>query len=228
MSPNEGSKPRDRVEAAARPSRGRHRRARVAGGGRGHRGAGLVPAAQPRLGHLVDAPTRSRPRRPSRRRGRRPCPARPPPRAATSAAGDARRPDGDGSRVRATFEAGRGFPLDRFQTLRARRARRRPERAGGRADRLGQDAGRRVRGRQALAPTGGKVFYTTPLKALSNQKYGDLVRVAVLPVSPPPGAVVTTLAFAPTPTTCAARAPELRDPSPRCASPTAFGPTLRE
>ena len=27
------------------------------------------------------------------------------------------------------------------------------------------------------APAGGKVFYTTPLKALSNQKYGDLVRV---------------------------------------------------
>ena len=30
---------------------------------------------------------------------------------------------------------------------------------------------------KALAE-GGKTFYTTPLKALSNQKYGDLVQVA--------------------------------------------------
>jgi ATP-dependent RNA helicase HelY len=77
--------------------------------------------------------------------------------------------------VRASFEAGRGFPLDRFQT----RA----------LDAL--DAGQSV---LVAAPTGsgktlvaeyavararaegGKVFYTTPLKALSNQKYGDLVR----------------------------------------------------
>jgi ATP-dependent RNA helicase HelY len=78
--------------------------------------------------------------------------------------------------VRATFEAGRGFPLDRFQRLAL--------------DAL--DAGQSV---LVAAPTGsgktlvaeyaidraradgGKVFYTTPLKALSNQKYGDLVRV---------------------------------------------------
>jgi ATP-dependent RNA helicase HelY len=77
--------------------------------------------------------------------------------------------------VRASFEAGRGFPLDRFQTLAL--------------DAL--DAGQSV---LVAAPTGsgktlvaeyavakaraagGKVFYTTPLKALSNQKYGDLVR----------------------------------------------------
>jgi len=77
--------------------------------------------------------------------------------------------------VRASFEAGRGFPLDRFQTLAL--------------DAL--DAGQGV---LVAAPTGsgktlvaeyaivkaradgGKVFYTTPLKALSNQKYGDLVR----------------------------------------------------
>ncbi|HEY3673179.1 MAG TPA: DEAD/DEAH box helicase, partial [Acidimicrobiia bacterium] len=77
--------------------------------------------------------------------------------------------------MRASFEAGRGFPLDRFQTLAL--------------DAL--DAGQGV---LVAAPTGsgktlvaeyaivkaradgGKVFYTTPLKALSNQKYGDLVR----------------------------------------------------
>jgi ATP-dependent RNA helicase HelY len=77
--------------------------------------------------------------------------------------------------VRASFEAGRGFPLDRFQHLAL--------------DAL--DAGQSV---LVAAPTGsgktlvaeyaiararasgGKVFYTTPLKALSNQKYGDLVR----------------------------------------------------
>jgi len=78
--------------------------------------------------------------------------------------------------VRATFEAERGFPLDRFQELAL--------------DAL--DAGESV---LVAAPTGsgktlvaeyaieralaanGKVFYTTPLKALSNQKYGDLARV---------------------------------------------------
>ncbi|MEX0664823.1 MAG: DEAD/DEAH box helicase [Acidimicrobiia bacterium] len=73
---------------------------------------------------------------------------------------------------RAEFEAARGFPLDEFQ----RQA----------IDAL--DAGRSV---LVAAPTGsgktlvaeyaierslalgGKVFYTTPLKALSNQKFGD-------------------------------------------------------
>jgi ATP-dependent RNA helicase HelY len=78
--------------------------------------------------------------------------------------------------LRATFEAGRGFPLDRFQELAL--------------DAL--DEGRSV---LVAAPTGsgktlvaeyaisraradgGKVFYTTPLKALSNQKYADLVRI---------------------------------------------------
>jgi ATP-dependent RNA helicase HelY len=77
---------------------------------------------------------------------------------------------------RATFELERGFPLDRFQQLAL--------------DAL--DEGRSV---LVAAPTGsgktlvaeyaiararadgGKVFYTTPLKALSNQKYSDLVRV---------------------------------------------------
>jgi ATP-dependent RNA helicase HelY len=78
--------------------------------------------------------------------------------------------------LRATFEAERGFPLDRFQQLAL--------------DAL--DEGRSV---LVAAPTGsgktlvaeyaiarartegGKVFYTTPLKALSNQKYSDLVRL---------------------------------------------------
>jgi ATP-dependent RNA helicase HelY len=77
--------------------------------------------------------------------------------------------------ARADFEARLGFQLDDFQ----RRA----------LDAL--DAGRSV---LVAAPTGsgktlvaeyaiersrahgGKAFYTTPLKALSNQKYGDLVR----------------------------------------------------
>jgi len=77
--------------------------------------------------------------------------------------------------IRAAFRAERPFPLDEFQ-----------ERA---LDAL--DAGRSV---LVAAPTGSgktlvaeyaiacaldagaKVFYTTPLKALSNQKYGDFVR----------------------------------------------------
>ena len=79
-------------------------------------------------------------------------------------------------RLRARFEAEHPFPLDPFQ----RRA----------LDAL--DAGRSV---LVAAPTGsgktlvaeyaiaaalesgGKTFYTTPLKALSNQKYGDFVRI---------------------------------------------------
>ncbi|MDQ1431516.1 MAG: ATP-dependent helicase HelY, partial [Actinomycetota bacterium] len=78
--------------------------------------------------------------------------------------------------LRATFEAERGFPLDKFQQVAL--------------DAL--DEGRSV---LVAAPTGsgktlvaeyaiararaegGKVFYTTPLKALSNQKYSDLVRM---------------------------------------------------
>src|SRR5581483_7651654 len=76
---------------------------------------------------------------------------------------------------RATFEAERPFPLDPFQSSAL--------------DAL--DKGRSV---LVAAPTGSgktlvaeyaiacalaqgaKAFYTTPLKALSNQKYGDFVR----------------------------------------------------
>ena len=43
------------------------------------------------------------------------------------------------------------------------------------ADRCEQDDRRRVRGFLALK-NGRKCFYTTPIKALSNQKYADLVR----------------------------------------------------
>jgi ATP-dependent RNA helicase HelY len=79
------------------------------------------------------------------------------------------------ARTRAAFEAARPFPLDPFQT----RA----------LDAL--DAGRSVlvaaptgAGKTLVAEyaialalaTGAKVFYTTPLKALSNQKFGDLAR----------------------------------------------------
>ena len=55
------------------------------------------------------------------------------------------------------------------------RARSRPRRTGGRAHRIRQDGGRGVRRDLALAQ-GRKCFYTTPIKALSNQKYTDLVR----------------------------------------------------
>ncbi len=163
--------PRDRREIA-------HGRAGGAGRHRGHRRPRVVPAPEPRLRIDVDgrrhdahhggrrdhdhAPHRHD--RPHRQHGRTHHRAGP----------DVDALSGAGV-VRASFEAGRGFPLDRFQTLAL--------------DAL--DAGRSV---LVAAPTGsgktlvaeyaiakaradgGKVFYTTPLKALSNQKYGDLVR----------------------------------------------------
>ena len=48
-------------------------------------------------------------------------------------------------------------------------------RAGVRADRGRQDRGRRVRRAPGAGRRGRKCFYTTPIKALSNQKYNDLV-----------------------------------------------------
>jgi ATP-dependent RNA helicase HelY len=78
--------------------------------------------------------------------------------------------------LRATFEAERGFPLDRFQTQALD------------AIDAGQSvlvaaptgSGKTLVAEYAIAralATGEKAFYTTPLKALSNQKYGDLARV---------------------------------------------------
>ncbi len=77
---------------------------------------------------------------------------------------------------RARFESERGFPLDRFQHLAL--------------DALDEGhsvlvaaptgSGKTLVAEYAIARAraeGGKVFYTTPLKALSNQKYSDLVRV---------------------------------------------------
>ena len=176
----QGIEARERLEAAARPSRDPHRRAGGAGRDRGHRRAGVVPAAEPRLRVDVDA-TRPSPRPPpspatprtAHRRHRPRHHGRTHHRAGRHV--DALSSPGGGGVVRASFEAGRGFPLDRFQTLAL--------------DAL--DAGQSV---LVAAPTGsgktlvaeyaiakaradgGKVFYTTPLKALSNQKYGDLVR----------------------------------------------------
>ena len=68
------------------------------------------------------------------------------------------------------------FELDRFQLRRHRRpSTQGAVGAGRRAHRLGQDGRRRAR-RGQRSPRAGKAFYTTPIKALSNQKYGDLVR----------------------------------------------------
>lgn len=77
---------------------------------------------------------------------------------------------------REVFEASLGFPLDSFQT--------------DALDALDADrsvlvaaptgSGKTVVAEHAIARAlalGKKAFYTTPLKALSNQKYGDLVRV---------------------------------------------------
>ncbi|MDQ1520010.1 MAG: ATP-dependent helicase HelY, partial [Actinomycetota bacterium] len=77
---------------------------------------------------------------------------------------------------RAAFEAQRPFPLDPFQiaALDAIDA--------GRSVLVAAPtgSGKTVVAEYAVAKalaTGGKAFYTTPLKALSNQKFGDLARV---------------------------------------------------
>ena len=73
------------------------------------------------------------------------------------------------------FAAGYAFPLDDFQVRACR------EIEDGRGvlvaapDRLGQDRGGGVRRPPGPARPGRKCFYTTPIKALSNQKYHDLV-----------------------------------------------------
>jgi ATP-dependent RNA helicase HelY len=80
---------------------------------------------------------------------------------------------GDG--VRAAFAASIGFELDRFQ-LEALDALDRHRNVVVAAP---TGSGKTVVAEYAVARAlaeGGKAFYTTPLKALSNQKYGDLVR----------------------------------------------------
>jgi ATP-dependent RNA helicase HelY len=76
---------------------------------------------------------------------------------------------------RASFEASRPFPLDAFQ----RRALDAID--GGRSVLVAAPtgSGKTVVAEYAIATAladGGKAFYTTPLKALSNQKFGDLGR----------------------------------------------------
>jgi ATP-dependent RNA helicase HelY len=76
----------------------------------------------------------------------------------------------------ATFAAGLGFALDDFQ----RTACQALERGGGVLVCAPTGAGKTVVGEfavhLALRDDTGKCFYTTPIKALSNQKYHDLVR----------------------------------------------------
>jgi ATP-dependent RNA helicase HelY len=77
--------------------------------------------------------------------------------------------------IRAAFTAERPFPLDEFQSraLDALDARRSVLVAAP------TGSGKTLVAEYAIARAlaqGGKAFYTTPLKALSNQKYGDFVR----------------------------------------------------
>jgi ATP-dependent RNA helicase HelY len=76
---------------------------------------------------------------------------------------------------RATFEAGRPFPLDAFQ----RRALDAIDRGESVLVAAPTGSGKTVVAEYAIVTAlddGGKAFYTTPLKALSNQKFGDLSR----------------------------------------------------
>src|SRR3954451_3344316 len=84
-----------------------------------------------------------------------------------------RQPSGDGTR--AAFLAELGFEPDQFQ-LRAFDA---VDRGHSVVVAAPTGSGKTVVAEYAVAKAlaeGGKAFYTTPLKALSNQKYGDLVR----------------------------------------------------
>src|SRR6266568_8952813 len=77
--------------------------------------------------------------------------------------------------IRASFLAGLGFEPDRFQ-LRSFDA---VDRGHSVVVAAPTGSGKTVVAEYAVAKAlaeGGKAFYTTPLKALSNQKYGDLVR----------------------------------------------------
>src|SRR3954451_7690581 len=84
-----------------------------------------------------------------------------------------RQPSGDGTR--AAFLAELGFEPDRFQ-LKAFDA---VDRGHSVVVAAPTGSGKTVVAEYAVAKAldeGGKAFYTTPLKALSNQKFGDLVR----------------------------------------------------
>ncbi|HEX4863882.1 MAG TPA: DEAD/DEAH box helicase, partial [Acidimicrobiales bacterium] len=76
--------------------------------------------------------------------------------------------------VRARFEADLGFELDSFQ----RQALDALDSGGSVVVAAPTGSGKTVVAQYAVAKAlaeGGKAFYTTPLKALSNQKYGELV-----------------------------------------------------
>src|SRR6202043_3924929 len=79
-------------------------------------------------------------------------------------------------RLRARFSAEHPFPLDDFQRVALDPLD--PGRSVLVAAPTG--AGKTLVAEYAIAAaleTGGKTFYTTPLKALSNQKFGDFVRL---------------------------------------------------
>ena len=142
------------MEAAARPSRDRDRRPRVARGGRRHRRVGVVPATEPRL--RVDDDERHAPSpRPPRSRATPPSPRRRPSRSPRShprpRRHPRRRPERPGSRRRlraGELRSRTRVPPRPVPDARARRPRRRQGRAGRRTHRVGQDPGGRVRDRQ--------------------------------------------------------------------------------
>ncbi len=77
--------------------------------------------------------------------------------------------------IRARFAAGLGFPLDGFQD----QALDALDEGGSVVVAAPTGSGKTVVAQYAVAKAldaGAKAFYTTPLKALSNQKYGELVR----------------------------------------------------
>ncbi len=78
--------------------------------------------------------------------------------------------------LRGAFESERGFPLDQFQ----QRALDALEDGQSVLVAAPTGSGKTLVAEYAIAralASGAKVFYTTPLKALSNQKYGDLARM---------------------------------------------------
>ncbi len=84
---------------------------------------------------------------------------------------DASEPDGEG--LRARFERGLGFPLDPFQ----QRAVEALDRGESVLVSAPTGSGKTLVAEYAVAralEAGGKAFYTTPIKALSNQKFAEL------------------------------------------------------